>query len=259
MATHMNFYLGTHEPSSLRDSTIPLFISHRRLHHRRTLPTANTNWALDSGAFSEIAQHGHFTTTPTQYINAIRRYRDHIGQLDWAAPQDHMTEPWILARSEIASTVAEAQAWTTHNYLTLRALNPTLPIIPVIQGQTLNDYLTHIDLYANAGINLQHQPLVGLGSVCRRQATTEIAELVAALSHSLNLHGFGVKTSGLSSYGWMLTSSDSMAWSYNGRRIRPCPQRGLTSCANCRHHAMAWRTHVLTQCQRRDPVQLALA
>jgi hypothetical protein len=62
----------------------------------------------------------------------------------------------------------------------------------------------------------------------------------------LRLHGFGVKTSGLAAYGSQLASADSMAWSYNGRRTRPCPVSGLTSCANCLHHALEWRRRVLS-------------
>ncbi|MBQ1164408.1 hypothetical protein KBZ21_41190, partial [Streptomyces sp. A73] len=42
-------------------------------------------------------------------------------------------------------------------------------------------------------------------------------EIVATLhSHGLRLHGFGVKTQGLSDYGPSLYSADSMAWSVDG-------------------------------------------
>jgi hypothetical protein len=67
-----------------------------------------------------------------------------------------------------------------------------------------------IDLYAQAGVRLADYPLVGLGSVCRRQATGEITEIVRSLGVVLRLHGFGVKTSGLASYGRWLHSADSM-------------------------------------------------
>ena len=242
----MKFYLGTHHPHWLADSPMPLFISHRRLKDRRTLPRAQTCWALDSGAFSDITINGAFTTTPTDYINAIGRYQDQIGSLDWAAPQDHMCEPWVLARSTLADTVPRAQHWTVDNYLTLRTLDATLPIIPVLQGQTLDDYRHHIDMYNTAGINLHAEPVVGLGSVCRRQATQEIGHLVAHLSTDLRLHGFGVKLDGLRRYGWALHSADSMAWSYAGRRT-PCPQStSRLNCANCRHYAHTWHTRIDT-------------
>jgi hypothetical protein len=245
-------------PHWLARVDVPLFVSHTRLSARRTLPRALGRWALDSGAFTEVALHGTFTTTPAAYVRAVRRYRDEIGGLDWAAPQDHMCEPFVLARSTIANTVADAQAWTIRNYLTLRDLAPDLPFVPVIQGLLLDEYRTHVDSYAAAGVDLTSERLVGIGSVCRRQATDEIAELVAALdADGLALHGFGVKVDGLQRYGWCLRSADSMAWSYRGRRIRPCPHTGAVSCANCLPHALAWRARALDWTPR--PVQLALS
>ena len=142
----MKFYLGTHMPAWLARVDIPLFISHRRLTDRRRLPRARHRWALDSGAFSEVAGLGRFTTTPAAYVAAVTRYRDEIGQLDWAAPQDHMCEPWVLARSQLADTVNGAQRWTVDNYLQLRTIDPTLAIIPVLQGHTLDDYRRCVDV-----------------------------------------------------------------------------------------------------------------
>jgi hypothetical protein len=246
-------------PHWLGRAGVPLFVSHRRLMRRHRLPRAIAPWALDSGAFSEILLHGRFTTTPAAYVAAVRRYQSRIGWMQWAAQQDHMTESWILERSTIAKTVTEAQRWTTTNLLELRTLDAELPIIPVIQGQTLDDYLRHIDAFAQAGIDLHAESLVGLGSVCRRQATGEIAELIGALTATgLRLHGFGIKTSGLDTYGWCLASADSMSWSYRGRRIRPCPHHGNVSCANCLDHALAWRERVMAATQMRRAVQLAL-
>ncbi|HEY6416801.1 MAG TPA: hypothetical protein VIX41_11200, partial [Acidimicrobiales bacterium] len=242
----MLFYLGTDRPHWLADSEVPLFVSHRVLRDRRRLPRAPVRWALDSGAFSELSLYGRFETTPAAYVAAIRRYRDRIGNLDWAAPQDHMCEPWVLAKSELASTVAEAQAWTVRNLLELRERGPELPIIPVLQGQTMASYHEHREAYERAGVDLAAEPLVGLGSVCRRQATAEIASLIGSFT-DLALHGFGVKAYGLARYGSFLSSADSMAWSYWGRRTRPCPVRGTGSCSHCRHFALAWRTRLLRE------------
>lgn len=254
----MQFYLGTHMPSWMTDTAVPLFVSHRRLRDRRNLKRCAARWALDSGAFTEVASLGRFETSPAEYIAAVRRYRDEIGQLDWAAPQDHMCEPWVLARSELASTVMEAQSWTVNNYMTLRATDSTVPIIPVLQGQTVADYVRHVAQYERAGIDLEAESVVGVGSVCRRQATAEIAEIIEVLSRSLRLHGFGVKSDGIARYGWMLASADSMAWSARGRRIRPCPRSRNVSCANCRHHALEWRERVLAADQRHAPFQPSL-
>jgi hypothetical protein len=254
----VRFYLGTHMPSWLADAGVPLFVSHTRLAGRHTFPRAAAPWALDSGAFSEVGGRGGFSTTPAQYVAAVRRYRDEVGRLEWAAPQDHMCEPPVLARSRLANTVAEAQRWTVHNLVELRELDPPVPVVPVLQGQTVGDYLEHVDQYDRAGIDLTREQLVGVGSVCRKEATDEIAAIMARLAGlGLNLHGFGVKSSGLRRYGWALGSCDSLAWSRRGRNVRPCPHSGAASCGNCRPHALAWRRRVLTAAEP-GPVQLAL-
>src|SRR5689334_18795110 len=80
------FLLGTHQPGWLSTAKVPLFVSDRRLKTYRTLPRAVVPWALDSGAFSELAIHGNWShgPTPEQYVERIRRYQREIGKLLWA-------------------------------------------------------------------------------------------------------------------------------------------------------------------------------
>lgn len=240
----MRFYLGTHETSWLGRTDVPLFISHRRLRKRKSLPRARGRWVLDSGGFSEIAEHGRWTEDPSTYAAATRRYRDEIGGLDWAAPQDWMCEPPMVATTGLS--VAEHQHRTVGNLLELRALAPDLPWAPVLQGWVLGDYLACVALYEAAGVDLTAEPVVGVGSVCRRQSTGEIAEIMGTLAGlGLALHGFGVKIRGLASYGTHLASSDSMAWSFDARRSDPLPGHPHINCANCIDWALAWRRKVL--------------
>ena len=70
------------------------------------------------------------------------------------------------------------QELTTQNVAYLRQQFPHVHWIPVLQGKTVQDYLEHKASYASVGIDLRHEPLVGLGSVCRRQATGQIAAIV---------------------------------------------------------------------------------
>ena len=130
----------------------------------------------------------------------------------------------------------------------------------MVQGWRLADYLACVDLYASAGVDLAALPRVGLGSVCRRQSTAEIAVIVTALAAlGLRLHGFGIKTSGLGQYGHLLASADSMAWSYAARRAPALPGcTGHRNCANCLTYATAWRTRILAADRPRlaaDPVR----
>jgi hypothetical protein len=249
----VRFYLGTHLPSWLASLRVPLFVSHRRLARLRRLPVAATGWALDSGGFSELSLFGAWQTTPAAYARAIVRCRDEIGSLEWAAPQDWMCEPPILAKT--GRSVAFHQAATVASVLDLRASVGPL-VIPVLQGWQLADYVACAERYRAAGIDLTGEPLVGLGSVCRRQGTGTIAAIVAELAgYGLRLHGFGIKTQGLGAYARHLTSADSLAWSYNARRQPPLPGCPHRSCANCARWALAWRDRLL---RRAATQQLAL-
>jgi hypothetical protein len=245
------FYLGCPEPAWLGRTTVPLFVSDTRLRTRKSFHRATCHWALDSGGFSQIKKHGKWTITPKDYARRVRLYADEIGGMDWAAPQDWMCEPEQLVRSGL--TVAEHQARTVGNFLELRALDPGLPIIPVIQGWKLRDYIACIERYEAAGIDLAAEPIVGLGSVCRRQSTGEIAALVTEIAAmGLTLHGFGVKTDGLHSYGYYLASADSQAWS-DGARRRKFQLPGCTTHQNCNYclkWALIWRGELLDRLGR---------
>jgi hypothetical protein len=242
-----SFYLGTHQPHWL-NLGVPLFVSDRRLRRYRRLPLAAAAWALDSGGFTELAHYGSWDTgpTPAEYVARVRRYGDEIGHLAWAAPQDWMCEPVILAKTGL--TLAEHQARTVDNYLRLRDLAPDLPIIPVVQGWTPGDYLRCADRYARSGADLTASGLVGVGSVCRRQSTAQVGDILTTLHQAgiTRLHGFGVKALGLARHGRLLASADSMAWSVQARREPALPGcHGHHNCANCPRYALRWRDRVL--------------
>lgn len=243
------FYLGTHQPGWLSWLGVPLFVSDRRLRAYKTLPRAAAPWALDSGGFTELSTHGSWEDgpTPAEYVERINRYARVVGQLQWAAPQDWMCEPFMLTKTGL--TVAEHQWRTTKNYLSLRYHDATLPIIPVLQGWTRDDYLRHVDQYARFGIDLPEYATVGVGSVCRRQHTDEAVDIFRSIAElGIRAHGFGLKAKGIAAAWPYLASADSLAWSYDARRI--AQRRGscgrlfngkpIKSCANCRHFALDW-------------------
>jgi hypothetical protein len=204
---------------------------------------------LDSGGFSELSLYGGWTVSPRDYVAEVRRYADEVGRMEWAAPQDWMCEPAMLAKTGLS--VADHQRLTVENLLELRSLAPDLPIIPVLQGWRLADYLRCVDLYAAAGVDLPSEPIVGVGSVCRRQSTTEIEDIVLSLTRlGVNCHGFGVKTKGFRGYAHLLTSADSLAWSTNARMNPPLSEcshgkEGTGSCASCPRWALRWRERAL--------------
>jgi hypothetical protein len=247
----MDFYLGT-DVAGLSWG-VPVMVSHGRLRERKHLPRATAPWICDSRGFSELSEHGRWTIGARDYAAALLRYSGRPGRLVWASPQDWMCEPDILAKT--GKTVTEHQQLTVESVLLLRSLLAgRVHVIPVLQGWRLPDYLAHIDLYAAHGVDLRAEPVVGLGSVCRRQATGEIHGIVSVLeSMGLRLHGFGVKTAAIAAVGPLLASADSFAWSYGGRRAKHCTH-GLTDhAANCRDCALAWRTRVLARLGHAQP------
>ena len=187
---------------------------------------------------------GAWNTSPREYVADVIRFSDEVGTLQWAAPQDWMCEPAILAQTGL--TVRAHQIRTVENYQALRDLAPDLPIIPVLQGWEYGDYLCHLDDYYNAGIDLRMIPVVGVGSICRRQQTSQAAGIITTLrALGIRLHGFGVKQGGLARYQLALESADSLAWSYAARRGKPLEGCTHTNCANCLKYALRWRASLL--------------
>lgn len=239
------FWLGTHMTNWLGFLGVPLFVSRRRLAMRKSFPRAAAPWALDSGGFTEIETFGKWMVLPRDYAAEVRRYRDEVGMMEWAAVQDWMCEPKMLEKSGL--TVAEHQARSIQSFLDLRDIAPDIPWAPVIQGWEPDDYLRCVDDYARAGVDLRDQPIVGVGSVCRRQATAEAADIFRRLHRlDLRIHGFGVKIEGLAISSRWLASSDSLAWSHGARhgKVR-LPGHRHKNCANCPEYAMQWRSAVL--------------
>ncbi len=120
-------------------------------------------------------------------------------------------------------------------------LAPEIPWAPVVQGWHPDDYLRCLDLYAARGFDLRTLPVVGVGSVCRRQAMDEAIVILRSLkARGLKLHGFGFKVRGLERAFDLLTSSDSLAWSFGARRSPPMAGHTHKSCANCQVFALRW-------------------
>ncbi len=236
------FYLGSHMVSPRWwQLGIPLFVSVNRLRQRRSLPVAVAPWGLDSGGFTELDKSGRWSTSEDQYVSEVERLRE-IGNLAWVAPQDWMCEPFILAKTGL--TVRDHQERTVESFLSLRERVGPL-VIPVLQGYAPREYDRCVALYQDAGVDLAAEPVVGLGSVCRRSRTIEVVRLVRYLGdHGLRLHGFGLKGDTFRALRYELTSADSMAWSYRGRREPGCSPSHKSE-ANCLRYAMRWRKELI--------------
>lgn len=241
----MIFYLGTHRPNWLAKTGAPLFISRTTLQGRKSFPRARGRWALDSGGFSVLSLRGKWDLTAVEYAAFVDRVSREVGSLDWAAPMDWMCEPWIIEKTGFS--VEQHQEWTINSVEELRSMT-NVPVIPVLQGWSQQDYEYHIERYARRGFDLSSEPLVGVGSVCRRQATDEIRDIITMIHDAdISIHGFGVKMRGIQKYADKLASADSMAWSYRARRDDPLPghEARHKNCANCIDYALLWRDRLL--------------
>lgn len=258
----MLFYLGTHKPVWLTRTDVPLFVSRRTLAEYKTPPKARGIWALDSGGFSELQLYGRWQTSAADYAAEARRYQQEVGNLQWAAIQDWMCEPLIINGGKAGRlvfkgtklSVKEHQKRTIESWYALANLAPSVPWVPVLQGWHADEYVDHFYQWQDAGVDLELLPLVGVGSVCRRQATEEALDILRELnkrSCQMNLHGFGFKIDGLwAGAAYLLASADSMAWSKAARHEPPMLGHTHKTCANCMPFALDWREKVLAAVTR---------
>lgn len=258
------FALGTHEPGWSRLPGLPtLCIARQRLVRRKAgrVRPAATDVLLDGGGFTELQYHGRWRQTAREFADQVGELVEVMGRVVWCAPQDYMCEPAVIGggtfgRLHFVGTglsVREHVERTVQNALDLRALRPDLPWLYVVQGYTIDDYLLCLDLYRSAGVDLAAQPVVGIGSVCRRQDSGEIHQVFTEMTGAgLSCHGFGVKTLGFARYQHLLFSADSTAWSDRARyhaqhappgvdkRLGGCTSTAHRSCANCLTWATSW-------------------
>lgn len=223
---------------------LPIMCSDLRLKRVVRLKPAAAAVMIDSGSFT-IHDTGQKFDAPDVYVDRIRRYQRHVGNIARVSTYGRMCEPSILAKT--GSTVQRNQELTVESFCELDALAPDIPWLPEIQGWEEPDYHRCIDLYAASGVDLTTLPAVGVGTICRRQGTMEAQRIVAGIAaRGIKVHGFGVKTSGLLANHQNFTSADSFAWSYGARkRTRECPHGIVRWERNCPEFLRTWRDNIL--------------
>lgn len=230
------FYLGTHQVNWIKETNVPLMISISRTKYIKSLYPSICDVMIDSIGFTMLSSYGKWLISEDEYIEECTRINDAFKRVILFSPQDWMCEPFIVEKTGLS--VLEHQIKTVDNYISL-SKKSKLPFLPVLQGYTLTEYKRCLSMYRANGIDTNH---FGLGSVCRRQSTDEIKEIVEYFfNEGLKLHAYGVKLKGLQLYGHMLDSADSLAWSLDARYKKPLPECSHTNCANCIRYALKWR------------------
>jgi GNAT superfamily N-acetyltransferase len=213
----MRFFTGLHQPSDAKHFETA-FVSVNRLKKRKSGFEAQ-DWIMDSGAFTTILTHHGYPEDVSVYAAQIKRWATN-GNLLAAVAQDYMCEAHMLKLT--GKTVLEHQQLTIERYDALMQCDVgAVYIMPVLQGYAAADYVRHIEMYR---ARLAHGAWVGVGSVCKRNGDPAAIEAVLmaikAVRPDLRLHGFGLKSTALSS--WivreLLHTADSMAWSYSARK-----------------------------------------
>jgi hypothetical protein len=187
------------------------------------------DWALDSGGFVAMARYGRYRWPMEEYVAFAWQH-----QPTWYSQMDFCCEPEIAGNS----AAVQERVWNTVDSLIamrqcVRRMNsalggavPAADPVPVLQGWKPQDYVQCVNLMS-AGALDEWPALVGVGSVCRRQMSgpdglmAVLDAIDAALPKHVRLHLFGVKGQALRELGgWdRIASVDSMAWSYNARRV----------------------------------------
>lgn len=189
------FYPGLHQPHDAAHFDRCCISIHRLERRKKRVDCPEV--FVDSGAFTKLAKHGCYPEPVETYAAQLHRlWTSGVVRIAVASCQDYMCEPFMLAKTGL--TVADHQRLTVERYDALVAeLNrlfdgpPPFPVMPVLQGFALGDYLRHIDMY---GDRLTRGMWVGVGSVCKRQGNVAVIEdLLFAIKEvrpDLRLHGF---------------------------------------------------------------------
>lgn len=168
---------------------------------------------VDSGGFQLMLDEGEHPPL-SEYLQNVRKWDG-----DRFACQDYPCEPKILSR--YGRSVREHQSQTTEAAAQAKAayedgLVDAEPVT-VIQGWEKEEYLRHVDELREQGCLT---PLIGIGSVCRRNAEEEIRDIIMSIRSALGpkhtLHAFGVKYTILRDpkVRRALESVDTTAWYY---------------------------------------------
>lgn len=274
----MRLFLGTHRPTWLAQPGMPSLMVSLNTMPKRAPWQAVVPWFVDSAGFTELQQHGRWRTSAAEHADRCSAIVERVGMVEHVSPQDWMCEPIVIAGGTVriagrlqtfagtGLSIAEHQERTVANFVELSALAPGLPWVPVLQGWELDDYIRCAEMYEAAGVDLAAAPLVGVGSVCRRESTPDAVGIIRGIAElGFRLHGFGFKQEGIGACWPWLASADSMAWSYNARnearraRAKGLPRPGGcvrdASCANHQHYALDWYRRTVAQVA---PLQLSI-
>jgi hypothetical protein len=176
---------------------------------KKLYPPTFESLFLDSGGFSWNRDHCGYPFSVEQYAElAVRLNATFVATLDLPC------EPGVNRYAH--STNEERIRRTVQQAVVASELFPNLLWVPVIQGYTVDEYLSCIDLYREVDAV---RPYMAVGSLCTRNSagkTWEVLRAIRARIPGVRLHGFGVSLALLKDrrIRTALWSADSQAWRF---------------------------------------------
>lgn len=182
--------------------------------------------ALDSGGFTAASLFGDFHFLHAgcleTYVDLAQGLVDAGADLLWWAAPDLCVEPELAHSKEELLCRLARNAWVYQETCQVADHRGFRRPIPVLQGQTPEDYLLSADLLFD-GSRDEIPDLIGLGSMCRRHAGDLISTLSAIdrlLPPHARVHLFGVTSDAMAAVAGFdrVASSDSQAYDLIDRR-----------------------------------------
>lgn len=172
-------------------------------------PVSCGNKFLDPGGFTLLDKYEDYPFSVENFANLVARTRPHC-----YATMDYPCEPEINRSCSLASN-KDRITETVANAIRLAEYENELPgqLVPVIQGYSLEEYLSCIKLYQRFGMIRSY---MAVGSMCRRISNGELHRLIPGIYYAAKsagcerLHFFGLKlSSSLNDLSYYIYSRDS--------------------------------------------------
>jgi hypothetical protein len=169
--------------------------------------------AIDSGGFTAAQRWGRYPWTVEQYADFIREEVRSV-PLDFCASMDYACERGV-DRSALTTNRERIEA-TVHNELACREAAPSLPWLPVLQGNTFEERTYGLELRYE--LDLLPRDYAGIGSICGRspREAGRVVQFYQRRLPGIVYHGFGMHVQALDDdrVFWSMRSWDSYAWNW---------------------------------------------
>jgi hypothetical protein len=258
----VEYFVGCEDPPRVNELDLAM-VSAYSIRNRKK-PLDINRWMLDSGAFSQVVNYGDFLQDPKEYVRLCVRFQE-CGDLACVVSQDYMCEPQVIDKLKRIwgkeASVRCHQRKTIDRYVQIKEeaqkQGLKVPIMPVLQGWEVEDYVQHFKMYEEADLfdmpTVVYHPdpyggyfpsrrywgqWLGIGSTCKRNQSPEVVSTILDLlydywdeqcikAEGFRIHLFGYKQTGLkqSSIRDRIWSADSMAPDY-AHRVE-CREKGI--------------------------------